>query len=97
MAINTFPGTETVVERDPSAELKAENARLIALLEANDIQWRAPAEARTASFNVGALTAFHRREGGAVSPVVPRAHGCLPDPLGKQNYGQIRLRAGLRQ
>ena len=42
MAINTFPGKETVVERDPSVELKAENARLIALLEANDIQWRAP-------------------------------------------------------
>ena len=31
-----------MVEPDPSAELKAENARLIALLEANDIQWRAP-------------------------------------------------------
>ena len=29
-----------MVERDPSAELKAENARLIALLEANGIQWR---------------------------------------------------------
>ncbi len=31
-----------MVEPDSSAELKAENARLIALLEANDIQWRAP-------------------------------------------------------
>lgn len=30
----------SMVERDPSAELKAENARLIALLEANGIQWR---------------------------------------------------------
>src|SRR3990172_370261 len=29
-----------MVERDPSAELKAENARLIALLDANGIQWR---------------------------------------------------------
>jgi superfamily II DNA or RNA helicase len=29
-----------MVERDPSAELKAENARLIALLEANGVQWR---------------------------------------------------------
>ena len=29
-----------MVERDPSSELKAENARLIALLEANGIQWR---------------------------------------------------------
>jgi len=29
-----------VAEPDPSAELKAENARLIALLEANGIQWR---------------------------------------------------------
>jgi len=27
-------------EPDPSAELKAENARLIALLEANGVQWR---------------------------------------------------------
>ena len=31
-----------MVQCDPSSELKAENARLIALLEANDIQWRAP-------------------------------------------------------
>ena len=31
-----------MVEPDPSAELKAENAHLIALLEANNIQWRAP-------------------------------------------------------
>lgn len=31
---------EPMVERDPSAELKAENARLIALLDANGIQWR---------------------------------------------------------
>jgi hypothetical protein len=30
-----------MAEPDPSAELKAENARLIALLEANGIQWRA--------------------------------------------------------
>lgn len=29
-----------MIERDPSAELKAENARLIALLDANGIQWR---------------------------------------------------------
>ncbi|MGA7180442.1 MAG: DNA primase small subunit domain-containing protein [Thiobacillaceae bacterium] len=29
-----------MIERDPSAKLKAENARLIALLEANGIQWR---------------------------------------------------------
>lgn len=33
-----------MIDRDPSAELKAENARLIALLEANGIQWRAPLE-----------------------------------------------------
>ena len=31
-----------MIERDPLLELKAENARLIALLEANGIQWRAP-------------------------------------------------------
>jgi len=31
-----------MVEHDPSSELKADNARLIALLEANGIQWRAP-------------------------------------------------------
>ncbi|GBL45062.1 putative helicase [Sulfuriferula multivorans] len=30
-----------MIDRDPSADLKAENARLIALLEANGIQWRA--------------------------------------------------------
>jgi len=29
-----------MVERDPSAELKAENDRLIDLLEVNGIQWR---------------------------------------------------------
>ena len=29
-----------MIERDPLLELKAENARLIALLEANGIQWR---------------------------------------------------------
>jgi hypothetical protein len=33
-----------VTERDPLLALKAENARLIALLEANDIQWRTPLE-----------------------------------------------------
>lgn len=33
-----------MTERDPWLELKAENARLIALLEANGIQWRAPPE-----------------------------------------------------
>ena len=33
-----------MIDHDPSAELKAENARLIALLEANGIQWRAPTE-----------------------------------------------------
>ncbi|MBN8767481.1 MAG: DEAD/DEAH box helicase family protein [Thiobacillus sp.] len=33
-----------MIERDPLSELKAENARLIALLEANGIQWRAPLE-----------------------------------------------------
>lgn len=33
-----------MIDHDPSAELKAENARLIALLEANGIQWRAPLE-----------------------------------------------------
>lgn len=33
-----------MIERNPLFELKAENARLIALLEANGIQWRAPPE-----------------------------------------------------
>jgi len=33
-----------MVERDPLAILKAENARLVALLEANGIQWRVPPE-----------------------------------------------------
>lgn len=33
-----------MIERDPWLELKAENARLIALLEANGIQWRAQPE-----------------------------------------------------
>lgn len=33
-----------MIDHDPSAQLKAENARLIALLEANGIQWRAPPE-----------------------------------------------------
>jgi superfamily II DNA or RNA helicase len=33
-----------VTEHDPLLALKAENARLIALLEANGIQWRAPPE-----------------------------------------------------
>lgn len=33
-----------MTERDPLLDLKAENARLIALLEANGIQWRAPLE-----------------------------------------------------
>lgn len=33
-----------MTERDPSLALKAENARLIALLEANGIQWRASLE-----------------------------------------------------
>ena len=33
-----------MIERDPLLELKAENARLIALLEANGIQWRTPPE-----------------------------------------------------
>ena len=37
-------GTESMIERDPLLELKAENARLIALLEANGIQWRAQPE-----------------------------------------------------
>jgi len=39
-----LPGIESMIERDPLLELKAENARLIALLEANGIQWRAPPE-----------------------------------------------------
>ena len=39
-----MPGTESMIERDPLSELKAENARLIALLEANGIQWRASLE-----------------------------------------------------
>jgi hypothetical protein len=33
-----------VAEHDPTEELKAENARLVALLEANGIQWRAETE-----------------------------------------------------
>ncbi len=33
-----------MAEHDPSAELKAENARLVALLEANGIQWRVETE-----------------------------------------------------
>lgn len=33
-----------MIERDPLLELKAENARLIALLEANGIQWHTPLE-----------------------------------------------------
>ncbi len=33
-----------MIDHDPSAELKAENARLIVLLETNGIQWRAPQE-----------------------------------------------------
>ncbi len=33
-----------MIERDPLLALKAENARLIALLDANGIQWRAPLE-----------------------------------------------------
>ncbi|MBZ0091787.1 MAG: hypothetical protein K8F27_06150 [Sulfuricellaceae bacterium] len=33
-----------MIDHDPSVELKAENARLIALLEANSIQWRAQPE-----------------------------------------------------
>lgn len=33
-----------MIEPDPLLELKAENARLIALLEANGIQWRTPPE-----------------------------------------------------
>ena len=35
-----WAATESMAEHDPSAELKAENARLVALLEANGIQWR---------------------------------------------------------
>jgi hypothetical protein len=35
---------ESMIERDPWAELKAENARLIALLKANGIQWCALSE-----------------------------------------------------
>ncbi len=38
------PGTESMIECDPLLALKAENARLIALLEVNGIQWRAPLE-----------------------------------------------------
>lgn len=34
-----------MIERDPLAVLQAENARLIALLEANAIQWRVPTQA----------------------------------------------------
>ena len=37
-------GLGSMDERDPSSELKAENVRLIALLEANGIPWRAPPE-----------------------------------------------------
>ncbi len=39
-----MPGTESIIERDSLLALKAENARLIALLEASGIQWRAPLE-----------------------------------------------------
>ena len=50
-----------MVERDPSAELKAENARLIALLEANGIQWRMRQPERyVAILNAGVVTALHR-------------------------------------
>ncbi len=38
-----------MTEYDPSAELKAENARLLALLEANGIQWRVETEQVPAS------------------------------------------------
>jgi len=33
-----------MIERDPPSELNTENGRLIALLEANGIQWRTPPE-----------------------------------------------------
>lgn len=83
-----------MIERDPLLELKAENARLIALLEANGIQWRTPL-ARTTRFDSGAITAFHGREGGAVSPVVPGTHGCLSNPLERQDFGEVGILASL--
>lgn len=66
-----------MVERDPAAELKPENSRLIALLEANDIQWRMqqpersspaslPAPSRLSTVQKSALfrRSFRRRTDG---------------------------------
>ncbi len=84
--------------RDPLLELKAENARLIALLEANGIQWRAQLEHVVPPASTPEPSRLSAGEKVAlVSPVVPGAHGRLPDPLGKQDFGQVGLLASLRQ
>lgn len=53
--------------------------------------------ARITRFDAGAFTAFHGREGSAVSPLVPGTHGCLAGTLGKQDFSQVGLLADLRQ
>ncbi len=86
-----------MVEPDPSAELKAQNARLIALLEANDIQWRVPQQhVPPASLPAPSRLSTHEKV-ALFRRLFRGAHGCLPDPLGEQDYGQVGLLAGLRQ
>lgn len=57
-----------MAEHDPSAELKTENARLVALLEANGMQWHvepalvlAPSTLESSRFSTGEKVALFRR------------------------------------
>lgn len=87
-----------MIERDPLLELKAENARLIALLEANGIQWRAqPADALPPASKPEPSRLSTDEKLALFRPLVPGTHGCLSDPLGRQDFGEIGLLAGLRQ
>ena len=72
---------------DELAALRAENARLIALLEAQGIEWRLPQpitwvarEQESSRLSTAEKVALFRR-------LFRGANRCLSDSLGKQNHG----------
>lgn len=64
-SVKSVPSKGSMVEPDPLIALQAENSRLIALLEANGIEWRLPPEPPASASKPGKQTVLTVLSGGS--------------------------------
>ncbi len=85
----------TMADSDELSALRAENSRLIALLESHGIEWRARQQPSPPPVEPSRLSTDEKVS--LFQHPVPRPHRRVPRPMGKQAHGQVGLRASLRE